>query len=231
MKQTNLSENLYSLRKSRGLSQEEFAEQIHVSRQAISKWERGEAYPDIENLIAIANFYGITLDELVREDYAEAVDKVYSDDHISISIDASIENEHSVEYDADEKEESDREMKVHGNFELSFDEAPYSILVTVAYLLLGFLTPRGWQIWWTLFITIPVYSSLIDCFCEKRFSSFAYPVFVTFLYLLVGMKDGIWHPTWVMFITVPIYYCLAAAIDKAIQKKREKKIEKKIEKK
>ena len=74
MKSINLGNNLYNLRKKRGLSQEEFAEKIHISRQAVSKWERGEAFPDIENLIEIAEFYGVTIDELVNK--AESFDGV-----------------------------------------------------------------------------------------------------------------------------------------------------------
>ena len=66
MKNINLGNNLYNLRKKSGLSQEEFAEKLHISRQAVSKWERGEAFPDTENLIEIAEFYGVTIDELVN---------------------------------------------------------------------------------------------------------------------------------------------------------------------
>lgn len=50
-----LSEKLYKLRKNRGLSQEQLAEQLNVSRQAISKWEQGTAVPESEKLIAISN--------------------------------------------------------------------------------------------------------------------------------------------------------------------------------
>jgi len=56
---------LYELRKEKGLSQEELAEKLGVSRQAVSKWERSEASPDTDNLIALAKIYGLTLDELV----------------------------------------------------------------------------------------------------------------------------------------------------------------------
>ena len=56
---------LYELRKQQGLSQEELAEKLGVSRQAVSKWERSEASPDTDNLIALAKIYGLTLDELV----------------------------------------------------------------------------------------------------------------------------------------------------------------------
>ena len=56
---------LYELRKKHDLSQEELAERLGVSRQAVSKWERSEASPDTDNLIALAKIYGLTLDELI----------------------------------------------------------------------------------------------------------------------------------------------------------------------
>ena len=56
---------LYELRKKQGLSQEELAEKLGVSRQAVSKWERSEASPDTDNLIALAKIYGLTLDQLI----------------------------------------------------------------------------------------------------------------------------------------------------------------------
>ena len=63
-----LSETLYTLRKQAGLSQEELAEKLDVSRQAISKWEQGKAMPETEKLIILARYFGVTLDALVGED-------------------------------------------------------------------------------------------------------------------------------------------------------------------
>ena len=56
---------LLELRKQNGFSQEGLAEKLGISRQAISKWERAEASPDTENLIALARIYKISLDELL----------------------------------------------------------------------------------------------------------------------------------------------------------------------
>lgn len=56
---------LYELRKQHGYSQDELAEMLNVSRQAVSKWERSESSPDTDNLIALAKLYGISLDNLL----------------------------------------------------------------------------------------------------------------------------------------------------------------------
>ena len=59
-----LSEKLQDLRRDAGLSQEEVAGRLFVSRQSVSKWENGQAEPGVENLKALADLYGVTLDEL-----------------------------------------------------------------------------------------------------------------------------------------------------------------------
>ena len=66
-----LSEKLYKLRKNSGLSQDQLAEQLNVSRQAISKWEQGTAVPESEKLITISNYFGVTVDYLLKEDTAD----------------------------------------------------------------------------------------------------------------------------------------------------------------
>ena len=58
--------NLKFFRKKNGYTQEQIAEKIGVSRQTVAKWERGEALPDIENVIALADVYEVTVDSLVR---------------------------------------------------------------------------------------------------------------------------------------------------------------------
>lgn len=58
--------NLKYYRKQSGFTQEQLAEKIGVSRQAIAKWEKGETLPDIDNVIALADLYEISVDSLVR---------------------------------------------------------------------------------------------------------------------------------------------------------------------
>lgn len=67
--------NLKIYRKESGLTQEQVAEKLNVSRQAVAKWENGETLPDIENCIALADLYGTTVDILVRNIASFAVSR------------------------------------------------------------------------------------------------------------------------------------------------------------
>lgn len=61
-----LGERIKALRKAKGMTQNEFADTFYVSFQAVSNWERGIAPPELDNLIRIANFFGILIDDLLR---------------------------------------------------------------------------------------------------------------------------------------------------------------------
>ena len=91
---------LYELRKKHNLSQEELAEKLGVSRQAVSKWERSEASPDTDNLIALAKIYDLSLDELI---YGEKEEKEKSEEEIKENT--SSKSDESVYIDIDDGED------------------------------------------------------------------------------------------------------------------------------
>ena len=59
-------ERLYEVRKNAGMTQSDLAERLNVSRQAVSRWEIGTAKPEFENLIAISNIFGVSIDYLLK---------------------------------------------------------------------------------------------------------------------------------------------------------------------
>lgn len=67
----HIGERLLKLRKQKGLSQEEIANIIGVSRQTISKWETGESNPDFDKIIPLCDLYNITTDELIRGEVSD----------------------------------------------------------------------------------------------------------------------------------------------------------------
>lgn len=77
-----LADKLIWLRKKNGLSQEEFAEKIDVSRQAVSRWEGAQTYPDIPKIILISKLFGVSVDYLLNDEIEDE----------STSLDRSCEN-------------------------------------------------------------------------------------------------------------------------------------------
>ena len=82
----NFNEKLIDLRKSRGLSQEELGAELHVSRQTVSKWESAQSYPDFQRLVLLSDYFGLTLDALVRDvDVQEVREKNWNSEKLDSS--------------------------------------------------------------------------------------------------------------------------------------------------
>lgn len=98
-----IADRLVKLRKKYGYSQEELADKLGLSRQAVSKWERAEASPDTDNLICLAKLYGVSLDELLATD--EDVDTIVKE---QVKEDEKKEETKEDNKDGDSKKGHDR---------------------------------------------------------------------------------------------------------------------------
>ena len=226
---TEIANRLCAYRKHHGLSQEELADRIGVSRQAISKWERTEASPDTDNLIRLSQIYGVTLDDLLYTDpgaktEAESPEEAPQEDHISIKngihihskdgdrVDIDHTGIHIIEgseYDEDEEEERYFEQcKKEIPWYRTWSKFPFPVVCVIAYLLMGFLIPGTWGWGWIVFLTIPLYYTLGEAIVSKNPHHFAYPVLVVIVYLCLGFFAKLWHPGWLVFLTIPLYYTL-----------------------
>ncbi|MGT2833467.1 helix-turn-helix domain-containing protein [Streptococcus halotolerans] len=82
---TIFAEQLKSLRAAKNLSQDALAEQLYISRQAISKWENGDATPDMDNLIQLATILEVSLDELILRKTPEVrIERVFEKKKVNI---------------------------------------------------------------------------------------------------------------------------------------------------
>lgn len=70
------NEKIVALRKANGFTQEGFAKAVGVTRQAVYKWEVGDSYPEAEKLIAIKMLFGISIDDLLDDNYEVVVERV-----------------------------------------------------------------------------------------------------------------------------------------------------------
>ncbi|MDD4005783.1 MAG: helix-turn-helix transcriptional regulator [Bacilli bacterium] len=245
-----IAERLIKLRKEKGLSQEELAAQLGLSRQAVSKWERAEASPDTDNLICLARIYGVSLDQLLNtsdsvEDIIKEQVKPEKEQTKKESVHIGVDGIHVESKDGEEVhisrdgiyvKDNDEEVNIGCGKNYHFKPSKYEIakgavtgsftlLVVVAFLLLGFLLPGGigWTTGWILFLFIPIVASLFSCFHRRRITNFAMPVLVTAVYLFLGMGFGLWHPYWIVFLAIPIFYSIFGPIDKLTRHRRIEK--------
>ena len=81
-----LSEKILQCRKALGLSQEQLAEQIGVSRQSISKWETGQSAPELDKLVALSRVFGISTDELLGNDRPAVPTSIPANDYVQANL-------------------------------------------------------------------------------------------------------------------------------------------------
>lgn len=237
---------LMQYRKKAGLSQEELADKLGVSRQAVSKWECAESSPDTDNLIALSKIYGISLDELINGE-SEPKAKAMKDDGLNVHIKdddggevhISGLNLHVKDDDGSEvhigkdgvevidadgthiKRDTYFHKREHHKLKVAEDlvSSLTAIGVVIAYLLIGFFVKDGWRNYWVLFFLIPIVPTILPAIYYRKFTIFAYPVLVVAVFLSIGMFMNIWHPTWVMFLTIPVYYIVFHQVDRLISRK------------
>lgn len=215
----SIGEKLYTHRKNAGLSQEELAEKIGVSRQAVSKWERDESSPDTNNLITLAKLYNISLDDLVLGEAKQVKEKSFKNnkDKRKVIVEDVMEKLNNTENGHIVFPKKPIDSRAYRFFK----RFPYPIVTVIAYLLFGCLEILGgWGLGWLIFLTIPLYYTLIDAIARKNAGEFAYPVLVVMVYMYIGMVNELWHPGWIIFLTIPLYYFLTDFIRKICKKNK-----------
>lgn len=134
------NEKLVKLRKIKGLTQDEFAAAVGVSRQAVYKWESGQSYPEVPKLLEMKLLFGISIDDLLDENFEVILPEKTKKRRISrekkVEIEASVENEEKapevkeesvvvsapVEESASEKIEAETEEVVTETEEIAVPE-------------------------------------------------------------------------------------------------------------
>ena len=126
---------LYSLRKSKGMTQQELADKLGVTNKAVSKWETGEAFPETAQLIPLSDIFGVTVDDLLRGKAETLVETK------QITESPNEESE-SIHFEKQKKIRSLGKMI----------NTIIMLLATAIYLLLGFV----WEIWHPSWVIFPV---------------------------------------------------------------------------
>ena len=203
----NIGEKITKLRKETMMSQESLAEKIGVSRQAISKWERDEALPDIQNLIALSNVFGVSIDDIVNNlDVNNTTEK----------------NKQLIRMDLKRKSEILTIIavmmyigSVFSFLLLTFEEEMntfifglviaiatgiiiYGVFLSNRFKLLNSLDEDYKPI---LQQKMSVESKEHDKSLEKFTEAVA--IIAVIIYLILGFLYNAWHPGWIVFLAIP----------------------------
>ena len=138
-----IANRLVQLRKQHSMSQEELAEKLGISRQAVSKWERAESSPDTDNLISIAKLYNVSLDDLLKTDEAPE----------------ELKKQAQEKREEAEKQDSEKNKTLMQKF-------PYPIVATILFFIIGFVFHK-FQYAWLVFLTVPLYYWIANSLSKK----------------------------------------------------------------
>jgi len=199
----NLGEKIQALRKQRNISQEQLADHMNVTRQAVSKWELGESVPDVENIVRLSSILDVSTDYLLKDLPTPSASQTATtwppEDHES--------------YDNEYEEEDDGGVR----FRLDFSKAIYPISVLV-YLFLGFRHGL-WHPGWIVFVFAWIIEEIVDFVKTGKLHISIYGV-AGAAFLVLGFVFGWWSYAWMVFV-------LAWVIDEMIVREKPKKKKKK----
>jgi len=174
-----IGEKVQALRKQRNISQEQLAESMNITRQAVSKWELGESTPDVENIIRLSQVLGVSTDYLLVD-----------------SIQAS-QGQIAVDTFFEEYEENDGP-----SFTINFAGGIYPI-ATLVYLFIGFY----WGYWhpgWLVFIGAWIVEEIIVFAKTGKFHISIYGIAAA-VFLVAGFVFGHWSYTWMVFVLAWVF--------------------------
>ncbi len=194
-----IANRLVQLRKKSGLSQEELAAQLGISRQAVSKWERAEASPDTDNLILLSRVYGVSLDELLKTDDDVPPPEKEEPPKFQVLIHGKpvkfdAENGFNIHIgDDDDDDDDDDDRDDDDDDDVTFTDDDGRTIHVEAN------TGEG--------VKINVNRGRHEHRVESPWVDFPVTLLITIAYLVMGFVWGLWHPGWVIFLAIPILHC------------------------
>ena len=131
-----LADKIITLRKKNGWSQEELADKTGVSRQAVSKWETSQAFPDVDKILQLSSLFGVTTDYLLKDDITN--EECATKQHNTHKLEKNTKNAVMLAYFG---------------------------MIPVVYVIWSFLS-QDWHITWITFILSGIFMPLVSALCD-----------------------------------------------------------------
>lgn len=191
----SLGERLYELRKKKGLSQEEVAEQLNVTRQSVSKWETDESKPDFDKIIPICDLFEITSNELLTGEI--------------------IEKEESIKIEIKDNKKK-RAIYISSAIFLYFIAVIWIVILATSYNMNEGIMVGGFLFICGIATAILIYQGIVlstdnkekkeKTEEEKKLDNIieVIEILFTVIYLLISFLTNAWHLTWIIWLVYAI---------------------------
>ena len=192
-----LGEKIAALRKQSGMSQDDLASKIVITRQAVSRWERGESVPDVENIVQLSEIFGVTTDYLLKDGVSTAVKVDFS--------------RHDDNYEKEGKPDHAQRPYWYRKF---FNNGLVYVLAALIYFIAG-MTRGLWHPGWVVFGVAWIIEEVINFARTGRFHISIYGITAIIFVVVVLFFREIRH-AWLIFV-------VAWVIDEMVVRKKPKK--------
>ncbi len=195
---------LYELRKKKGLSQEEVAEKLNVSRQTVSKWETDQSQPEFDKIVPICELYSITADELLMGVEKEKI-------------------EESIHTEGEEKKKQKRALGI-GIGVLLYFVAVVWVMISIPVMMMNPIVSSGIFLLicgiatFVIVYTVMVYKKEEKEKVKETINSTKtlvnqinsiIAILFTVIYLIISFITFAWHITWIIWV---VYACIAEIV-------------------
>ncbi len=196
----NFANNLILLRKNNNFTQDDIAEKVYVSRQAVSKWERGESIPDIETIEVLSKLYGVTIDDLIKNDLSQT-ENVLGTTNTTENFD-ELKRLH--------RRQTMQKMVLWGILLIGC----YALLCGIIHTTFISYVNGIWIFWFTLPVVPPIIFAIrFRHEIGKKYLMFFVNVpFIAGIIYLIIMYLGNENGAWISFLIIPVYYLIAIMI-------------------
>ena len=215
----HIGEKIQALRKEHDISQEQLAEKLFVSRQAISKWETGESMPDVDNIVRLSSIFNVSTDYLLNATQGQGSTVIHNYGPAPTQVNMNINTE--VTEDDDYEDYDDRPVRrIIGITDFSFQFGgvifPLALLV---FLVIRFWFDGGWRGAWIVF-PIAWFIEVVINFVRSGKLDVSISGIAVAVYLILGIGWGLWHPGWIVIV---VAWVLSEAIQVGRPKRRRKR--------
>lgn len=204
----NLAKNLTELRKKNNLTQDDVAQKVFLSRQAVSKWERGESDPDTDSLIVLSRIYGISIDEMICSNDINACAAKLS------------EAEGANELKKRHKKQLIKRMAIWALCLFGF----YALICGIIQTSLFMAADKIWLIWFSLPV-VPLLAFAAHFRYEiglHRLMFFLNMPFISAIIFMLMLSTENPNGAWIAFLLIPAWYILALIVYFTVKSKATK---------